>query len=161
MIGAFQGREREPDADTSSLRFFISISVPAPLSQPLQSEPRARRNSLMFSSMIKGFYSLYDAPSYAESVIFISTFSLFTVWIAWRFWRFSVVPQIWPNEPRLLPYLIPFIGRSSIGRPITVSPAHLLCTGHTISFLRHPDSILSRVKYVRTSSKSITLFVGV
>jgi hypothetical protein len=28
------------------------------------------------------------------------------LWVSWRLWRFTVLPKIYPNEPKQLPYWI-------------------------------------------------------
>jgi hypothetical protein len=38
--------------------------------------------------------------------------ALCTVLVGWRIWAFSIVPALRPDEPRLLPYWIPFLGKS-------------------------------------------------
>jgi hypothetical protein len=46
------------------------------------------------------------------------------VWISWRTWRFSIYPLLHPEEPREVPYAIPFLG-------------------HARSFLKNQDKALS------------------
>ncbi|KAK4199867.1 putative cytochrome P450 E-class, group IV [Triangularia verruculosa] len=41
-----------------------------------------------------------------------STLLLFGAWIIWRVWRFTLSPLIRPNDPKELPYTIPFIGHA-------------------------------------------------
>ncbi|KAL9039557.1 MAG: hypothetical protein Q9180_002457 [Flavoplaca navasiana] len=39
--------------------------------------------------------------------------TIMLIWFSgWRLWRFHVAPAIWSNEPKPLPYWIPFIGHS-------------------------------------------------
>lgn len=43
----------------------------------------------------------------------ISPLVLFgTLWITWRFWRFTIRPALHPEEPKELPYLVPFVGHA-------------------------------------------------
>jgi hypothetical protein len=36
------------------------------------------------------------------------------VLLSWRLWRFTLVSMIWPDEPKVLPYWVPFIGKSQV-----------------------------------------------
>ncbi|KAK4646408.1 hypothetical protein QC761_210190 [Podospora bellae-mahoneyi] len=40
------------------------------------------------------------------------TLLLFVAWLTWRVWKFTLSPLTRPNEPRELPYTIPFIGHA-------------------------------------------------
>lgn len=41
----------------------------------------------------------------------LSTFG--AIWLSWRIWRFTIRPSFRPNEPKELPYWIPFIGHAA------------------------------------------------
>lgn len=47
------------------------------------------------------------------SSLFVSAICLTFLYIGWRLWRFTVFPILHPDEPRQLPYLIPYIGAYS------------------------------------------------
>lgn len=38
--------------------------------------------------------------------------ALFITLLSWRLWKFTIRPQLYPNEPKELPYWIPFIGHA-------------------------------------------------
>ncbi len=45
--------------------------------------------------------------------------------LLWRLWRFTIVPAWWPDEPKLLPYWVPGVGRfcsdvKYLGFPLTI-----------------------------------------
>lgn len=43
-----------------------------------------------------------------ESVsLVVGTIVLISWWLIWRLWRFTVLPQMYPNDPQELPYWIP------------------------------------------------------
>ena len=46
-----------------------------------------------------------------RSLVFVTIVVLLTLLLLWRLWRFTVVPFLWPSEPKPLPYWIPFVGR--------------------------------------------------
>ena len=54
--------------------------------------------------------------------------TLVTLLLAWRFWRFTAVPILYPKEPKVLPYWIPFVG-------------------HTWAFMWHAENLFFYGKY--------------
>ncbi|MCJ1320748.1 hypothetical protein MMC15_006089 [Xylographa vitiligo] len=47
----------------------------------------------------------------------LSVFSLISLcfagcWVGWRIWTFTILPALRPNEPKQLPYMIPFLGHA-------------------------------------------------
>jgi hypothetical protein len=60
--------------------------------------------------------------AHPTAVSVIST--LAAILLAWRFWRFTAVPILYPNEPKVLPYWIPFVG-------------------HTWAFMWHAENLLA------------------
>ena len=64
------------------------------------------------------------------------------IWLGWRIWRFSICPLLHPQEPREVPYWIPFIG-------------------HTMAFLKSPDKVLSYGReYFENSREPFALTLG-
>ncbi|GAD96064.1 hypothetical protein BC1G_07665 [Paecilomyces variotii No. 5] len=56
----------------------------------------------------------------------IATICILTIfWLSWRIWKFTITPLIWPNEPVVFPYTVPFLG-------------------HTLSFLVNPEGTIQR-----------------
>jgi len=37
---------------------------------------------------------------------------LASMWLMWRIWSFTIVPLLWPDDPKELPYLTPWLGHS-------------------------------------------------
>ncbi|KAI1312958.1 putative cytochrome p450 [Xylaria venustula] len=69
------------------------------------------------------------------------TILLLLLWTAWRLWRFNISPFLHPNEPKELPYWIPFIG-------------------HGFAFFKSTDALLAKASaYFRTREPfSLTVF---
>ncbi|KAK3936875.1 cytochrome P450 [Diplogelasinospora grovesii] len=64
------------------------------------------------------------------------------VWLSWRLWRFTLVPLLLrPDEPKVLPYWIPFIG-------------------HTWQFVRNPETLINSGYAYFGSSQPFALCVA-
>ncbi|RAH69240.1 cytochrome P450 [Aspergillus aculeatinus CBS 121060] len=80
-----------------------------------------------------------------ESPLVFTTIFAVILWSGWYLWRFYVAPTLYPNEPRLLPYWIPYLG-------------------HTFSFLRRAEDVYLRAeKYFANTDEpySVVLMGGV
>ena len=79
------------------------------------------------------------------AIVLVST--VLGSWLAWRLWTFTIIPLLWPNRPKPLPYLIPYVGRAPDFGPLHSVRSEACLTandsGHTISFLRDPEGTLS------------------
>lgn len=71
------------------------------------------RISLLADGLARG-----DSISY----LILSTACLTLLWCGWRLWRFTIFPALYPEEPRQLPYLIPYVGESSRNFSLSVHP---------------------------------------
>lgn len=99
---------------------------------------------------------------------------LLTIWICWRLWKFTLVPRIYPNDPKELPYCFPresSIRNSNVTMKngiwltkfipqfsVRLSTTHLHCyklrfglanqgvslLGHGIAFFKHSPALLQR-----------------
>lgn len=78
------------------------------------------------STIIEGHSLLVELYRYGATHpttgMFIGTMA--TLLFGWRFWRFTVVPLLYPNEPKVLPYWIPVVG-------------------HTWAFMWHAENLLA------------------
>lgn len=56
-----------------------------------------------------GEYLLTDnvLTSAQENVWLIVTGLFFTSWGLWRLWKFTILPRVYPDDPKELPYWIP------------------------------------------------------
>ncbi|BCR94020.1 cytochrome P450 [Aspergillus luchuensis] len=79
----------------------------------------------------------------AESPLAFKAVSIAILWSLWYLWRFYIVPALYPNEPRILPYWIPFIG-------------------HTVSFVRCAENVYRRANahFPDTEPYSVILMGG-
>lgn len=95
-------------------------------------------HSMMESFNLCGFHPLLVAGTAAIVVL-----------ISWRIWKFTLVPNIWPNDPKVLPYWVPFVGKHSRTNEVLSNFWHSKMSlttdelGHTWSFVRNPETLIN------------------
>ncbi|KAL7938509.1 cytochrome P450 [Trichoderma chlorosporum] len=47
-----------------------------------------------------------------DAFLIICASALLSAWLLWRLWRFTVLPLLYPQDPRELPYCIPILGHA-------------------------------------------------
>ena len=68
------------------------------------------------------FFEIVDAvlqqgqrgPTYSISNICLVAIIFATLWLVWRLWKFYIGPILWPDEPFVLPYAIPIVGKTPV-----------------------------------------------
>lgn len=81
--------------------------------------------------------------------------ALFIALLSWRLWKFTIRPQLHPNEPKELPYWIPFIGHAisvlrSFNDTITRGVQHFQHTNGPFAMTLAGEKV-----YVATSAEDI------
>lgn len=62
---------------------------------------------------ITGLRSDFKLPTSTTFLVPLTLLNLLIVaWCLWRLWAFTIMPMIWPDEPLMLPYTIPWIGHA-------------------------------------------------
>ncbi|KAI1850164.1 hypothetical protein JX266_004543 [Neoarthrinium moseri] len=61
----------------------------------------------LFEPLFEPIFSLFTTE---HVVVLHALLLLIVVWALWRCWRFTIYSMLHPNEPKELPYLIPFLG---------------------------------------------------
>ena len=54
--------------------------------------------------------------SMREAQILLS--SVLGLYILWSLWTFTMVPKLWPNEPKVYPYWMPYIGMRALSQHV-------------------------------------------
>ena len=63
-------------------------------------------------------------------------------YLLWRLWAFTFKPMLRPDEPKPLPYWIPFLGRLYCKTLLTQTEmAEVTGPGHTYYFMTNPDQL--------------------
>lgn len=61
---------------------------------------------------INYIWLIFHEASCTVRFLILVLLTMATSWLGWRIWRFSISPVFHPEEPRELPYWIPFIGHA-------------------------------------------------
>jgi hypothetical protein len=64
----------------------------------------------MLEGMLKVLPFGSDGLQERPSSLLVSAVVLTFLYVGWRLWRFTIFPFLYPEEPRQLPYLIPYVG---------------------------------------------------
>lgn len=85
------------------------------------------------------------ANSQDNLVLVVSAIALISGWLGWRIWKFTVLPQIYPDDPQELPYCIPSKSIKNINHH---------------SFFLHFNSVISSVFSKRNTFANTLLSFG-
>lgn len=63
-------------------------------------------------------------------------------YLLWRLWAFTLKPMLRPDEPKPLPYWVPFLGML-FGKTLVIwiEMAKVTGPGHTYYFMTNPDQL--------------------
>ncbi|KAM5442403.1 hypothetical protein MferCBS31731_002281 [Microsporum ferrugineum] len=91
-------------------------------------------------------------------------------WMVWRLWRFTIVPKLFPRDPRPLPYLIPWLGctfeffkdahallNSGLGNNPLREPFSITLAGEQVYIVVNPNDVAQ--VYKNNTSLSFDVFV--
>jgi hypothetical protein len=65
---------------------------------------------MILNKLLQSYTRSADRHGHALVNTFLASAALATAYVIWRLWSFTIKPLLAPNEPRPLPYWLPFIG---------------------------------------------------